>query len=150
MILVTSLLIVVSVSHAFCQAPASPVEVVTPTPPVAATTDPSFLALSSYLNKNLPEWLRVSGQYRIRTEEHTAYSFVPGVNDEYAVSRLRLNFDIAPTSWFHTFVQVQDAEAPGIAPAHITSSIKDVFDLRQLYVEFHDGKNGWFRLRTGR
>lgn len=66
---------------------------------------------SSYVNKNLPDWLRVSGEERIRPEIHTAYSFVPGVDDAYALNRLRLNFDLAPTRWFHTFIQGQDWRA---------------------------------------
>jgi hypothetical protein len=118
--------------------------------PAAEPSNPSSFMLGSYLNKDLPKWLRFSGEYRIRPEEHTAYSFAPGVNDEYALSRLRLNLDVAPASWFHAFVQAQDSEALGMNPANVTSSYKDVFDLRQAYVDFRDGDKGWFRLRTGR
>ena len=104
----------------------------------------------AYVNRGLPEWLRVSGTYRIRPEGQTGYGFAPGVNDEYAASRLRLNFDITPTTWLHVFVQTQDAEVPGMNPANVTGSYKDGFDLRQIYVDFRDRENGWFRLRTGR
>ncbi len=66
------------------------------------------------------------------------------------LSRLRLNIEVKPTPWFSTFVQAQDAEAGGIQPKHVTSSIKDVFDLRQGYLEFRSDEKGWFRLRIGR
>lgn len=110
----------------------------------------SSLAFSSYVNNDLPEWLRVSGEYRIRPEAHTGYSFVPGVDDAYALSRLRLNLDLTPTPWFHAFIQGQDSRALGIDPTHITGTVKDVFDLRQAYIEFRNGERGWIRLRAGR
>jgi hypothetical protein len=111
---------------------------------------PSSLVFSSYVNNHLPDWLRVSGEERMRLEIHTAYSFVPGVDDAYALNRLRLNFDLAPTPWFRAFIQGQDSRAMGIDPTHVTGSVKDVFDLRQGYIEFRNGETGWIRLRAGR
>lgn len=102
------------------------------------------------INKVFPKWLHFSGEYRIRPEEHTGYSFTPGNTDGFALSRLRLGLELTPTTWFDAFVQVQDSEVGGITPAHITTSIKDVFDLRQAYVQFQNGENGWIRFRAGR
>lgn len=102
------------------------------------------------VNKVFPRWLHFSGEYRIRPEEHTAYSFTPDNNDGFVLSRLRLNLEMTPTTWFDAFVQAQDSEAGGISPGHITTSIKDVFDLRQAYVQFQNEKNGWIRFRVGR
>ena len=86
----------------------------------------------------------------MRPEEHTAYSFTPGSDDGFFLSRLRLNLEMTPTTWFTAFVQAQDSEAVGITPAHITTSIKDVFDLRQAYVQFQNGEKSWIRFRVGR
>jgi hypothetical protein len=105
---------------------------------------------ASEVNKVFPSWMHFSGEYRIRPEEHTAYSFTPGKNDGFVLSRLRLNVEFTPTTWFDAFVQAQDSEAGGITPGHITTSIKDVFDLRQAYVQFQNGENGWIRFRVGR
>jgi hypothetical protein len=66
------------------------------------------------------------------------------------LSRLRLDLTFTPTTWFDAFVQAQDSEPLGITPAHITTSVKDVFDLRQAYLQFQNGENGWFRFRVGR
>jgi hypothetical protein len=118
--------------------------------PAAEPSDPAFWKLGDYLSRDLPTWLRVSGEYRARPEEKTGFGFVPGDNDEYVLSRLRLNLNIGPASWLHLFVQAQDAEALGMNPANVTSTYKDVFDLRQAYLELRDRENGWFRLRTGR
>lgn len=149
-VLATLVLSLASLGQAFGQAQPSTAQVSAPTPPDTVQPDPSIWMVSSWLNKDLPDWLRVSGQYRIRPEERTGYGFVPGDNDEYAASRLRLNLDIAPSTWFHLFVQAQDSEVPGMNPANSTSSNKDIFDLRQFYVDFRDRENGWIQLRTGR
>jgi hypothetical protein len=105
---------------------------------------------ASEVNKVFPRWLHFGGEYRIRPEEHAAYSFTPGHNDGFALSRLRLNLEMTPTTWFVAFVQVQDSEPMGITPAHITTSVKDVFDLRQAYVQFQKGEKSWIRFRAGR
>jgi hypothetical protein len=122
--------------------------------PAAHSKEQSGNALTDFpaseVNKFFPSWLHFSGEYRIRPEEHTAYSFTPHNNDGFVLSRLRLNLEFTPTTWFNAFVQAQDSEPGGIAPAHITTSIKDVFDLRQAYVQFQNGENGWIRFRVGR
>lgn len=105
---------------------------------------------ASTLNEELPNWLRVGGEYRVRPETHSGYSFAPHSSDGFFLSRLRLNVEVKPVSWFSAFFQAQDSEAIGIQPAHITTSIKDAFDLRQAYVEFRNSEKPWFRLRAGR
>jgi hypothetical protein len=124
------------------------------TPAATKSVSPSQPTVSEFpateVNKVLPRWLHFSGEYRIRPEDHTAYKFTPGANDGFTLSRLRLNLQFTPTTWFLAFVQAQDAEPIGIAPGHLTTSIKDVFDLRQAYVQFQNGEKGWIRLRAGR
>ena len=105
---------------------------------------------ASEVNKAFPRWLHFGGEYRMRPEDHTAYSFTPGHDDGFLLSRLRLNLEMTPTTWFTAFVQAQDSEPVGIAPAHIATSIKDVFDLRQAYVQFQKGEKSWIRFRVGR
>jgi hypothetical protein len=106
-----------------------------PPKPQAANNPPPSAFPASVVNKQFPRWLRFSGEYRFRPEEHTAYGFAPRANDGFVLSRLRLNMEFLPTSWFSTFVQAQDSEAGGIQPAHVTTSIKDAFDLRQAYLQ---------------
>ncbi len=129
---------------------AQPTPPPTPPKPPPASDGPPTAFPATLVNDEFPRWLRFSGEYRIRPESHTAYGFVAGANDGFLLSRLRLNIELRPTTWFSTFVQAQDSEAAGIQPAHITTSIKDVFDLRQAYLEFRSGEKSWFRLRIGR
>jgi Alginate export len=105
---------------------------------------------ASMVNEALPKWLHFSGEYRLRPEEHTAYKFTGGANDGFVLSRLRLNMEMKPTPWLRTFVQVQDSSPIGIDPSHISTSIKDIFDLRQAYVELQNGEKSWIRFRVGR
>jgi len=105
---------------------------------------------ATHVNSYLPHWLRFSGEFRDREEGHTAYGFTPGDNDAYGLTRVRLGFDISPSSWFHAYVQARDSEVIGANPQNVTSSMKDVFDLSQAYIEFRNGEHGWLSLKTGR
>jgi hypothetical protein len=92
----------------------------------------------------------MSGQFRNRDEAPTAYSFMPGNNDAYALTRAVLGFDATPTPWLRAFVQARDAEVMGANPQNVTSSMKDAFDLEQAYLELRNADQGWFSLQAGR
>ena len=122
-------------------------------PPAAIPNPQTGIALADFpaseVNESFPAWLHFGGEYRIRPEEHTAYSFTPGDNDGFFLSRLRLDLTITPTTWFEAFVQAQDSEPMGIAPGHITASVKDVFDCAKPTCNSRREK-GWFSFRVGR
>jgi len=105
---------------------------------------------AAYINSRLPHWLHLNGELRNRDEAPTAYSFRPGNNDAYALTRAVLGFDAAPTSWLHAFVQARDAEVIGANPKNVTGSMKDAFDLEQAYIEFRNADQGWISLQAGR
>lgn len=135
-----------SASAAVASAPAP-----TAAPAPAATTDADAgWTPATAVNSWLPHWLRLSGEFRDREEGRTGYGFKPGSDDAYGLTRVRLGFDITPTSWLHGFVQARDSEVIGANPKNVTTSMKDVFDLNQAYIEFRNGENGWFSLKTGR
>jgi hypothetical protein len=105
---------------------------------------------AAYFNSRLPQWLRLSGQFRNRDEAPTAYGFKSSDNDAYALTRTVLQLDAAPASWFHAFVQARDAEVMGANPKNVTSSMKDAFDLEQAYIELRDKEHGSVSLQAGR
>jgi hypothetical protein len=115
-----------------------------PAPPA-----PQPAAPSTYINSDLPEWLRFSGEFRDRLEERTSWGFASGVNDGYDLTRLRLAFDVIPVSWLNIFVQSQDSRAFGMESAHISGSYRDPMDLRQIYLEFRSD-HSWIALKVGR
>lgn len=120
------------------------------TAPPPASDDAAGWTPATAINAWLPQWLKLSGEFRDREEGRTGIGFTPGNDDAYGLTRVRIGFDITPSSWFHAFVQARDSEVIGANPKNVTSSMKDVFDLSQAYVEFRNGEQGWFSLKTGR
>lgn len=102
------------------------------------------------VNRALPGWLHVSGEFRDRAEGRTTFNFVPGTGDGYDLTRLRLNLAVTPAPWLDFFFQAQDAQAPGIQTRHLNASLKEDFDLRQAYVELAAGPDRRVRFRVGR
>src|SRR5262245_18093123 len=66
----------------------------TPAPPVAA---PPRLPIVNRANEVMPSWLRVRAEFRERFEGFNNLGFVEGRDDEYALSRIRLNATVTPS-----------------------------------------------------
>jgi hypothetical protein len=118
--------------------------------PLSAQDSGSFVSWpSDSLNKELPSWLKLSGEERIRIEGYTAAGFKPNNQDFYMLQRLRLNLLIQPVWWLKVIAQSQDAREfyKGGTPA---PPYQDTWDLRQAYAEIGDMERGFFSLRVGR
>lgn len=112
--------------------------------PVGAAFSPS-----AELNRQLPQWLRFSGDYRARFEG------VDGIrhrdaSDAYLLSRFRLNMKIQPKSWLKFNFQGQDARVYGLNQRPLGAPFQDVMDLRMAFVEIGDTETKWFGIRAGR
>jgi hypothetical protein len=106
--------------------------------------------LLSHVNKELPGWLRFSGEYRIRVEGVQGAGFQPDRSDAYALGRLRLNMRVSPFSWLRFQFQGQDAQAFWRNAKPDASPFEDTMDLRQAYAEFGRAENPPLVLRVGR
>ena len=102
------------------------------------------------LNRKLPGWLKLSGKFRTRTENRTAFGYSEGVNDSYVLFRTRLNIDVRPSSWAQFFVQAQDSRVAAIEPRRAGPVFKDPFDVRQAYVRFSTGEKVNLAVTAGR
>src|SRR5437660_6243196 len=60
------------------------------------------------LNRSLPSWLRIGGEYRGRLEGPTGIGFA-GTHDFYFLDRLRIKVGIKPKNWLLFYGEVQDA-----------------------------------------
>src|SRR5216683_85182 len=60
------------------------------------------------LNRSLPDWLRIGGEYRGRLEGPTGIGF-SGTNDFYFLDRLRVKLGIKPKEWLLFYGEVQDS-----------------------------------------
>ena len=102
------------------------------------------------INQDLPPWMRFTFEMRAREEARTSLEYEAGDNDTYSLTRMRIGLDLKPAKWFHFYVQGQDSRPIDIDPAHVSSSLKNTFDLRQGYVELKTGEQNWVSLQVGR
>ena len=105
--------------------------------------------VSRRANSELPRWLRLGGEERVRLEELGGVGFKPAGNT-YLLQRLRLNLDVTPRSWLKFSFQAQDSRVffTNVSPA--PSSQKDPLDLRLGYVQVGNAEAGPVVLRAGR
>ena len=93
--------------------------------------------LEQGLGEAKPDWLSLSGEFRVRYENRQALGYQKGSNDGYALVRTRLNIGIEPAKWLRFGFQGQDARAPGIRDGLSNiGAFRDGFDVRQAYAEF--------------
>lgn len=108
------------------------------------------LVPSDEFNKQLPKWLRFSGEYRARFEGFSGAGFRPDSEDAYLLNRFRINMKLQPAAWMKFVFQGQDARVfwntriPKAPPYH------DSMDLRLGFVELGDPGSKPFGLRVGR
>jgi hypothetical protein len=101
-------------------------------------------------NKELPQWLRVGGEYRARYEAVLDRNFAPGKDDAYFLNRLRVNLLVQPVSWMKLVFQGQDVRiffnhlVPDAPPNY------NPMDLRIGYLELGDSEHGAVSVRAGR
>jgi hypothetical protein len=105
---------------------------------------------SDELNKELPKWLRFSGDYRARLEGFTGGAFKSDNSDAYLLSRIRLNMQIKPTPWLKFYAQGQDAHVFGKNQNPAAPPFQNAMDLRQAYVEIGETEKGIVGMRVGR
>jgi len=107
-------------------------------------------APSDELNKELPRWLRFSGEYRARLEGFAGGNFKPSNDDAYFLNRIRLNMKVQPTDWLKFVVQGQDSRVWGKNQNPAAPPYQDIFDLRIGYIELGDAEKGSVAIRLGR
>lgn len=106
--------------------------------------------VSDVLNRQLPAWLRFSGEYRGRMEGIAGAGFRRDQNDLYYLNRLRLNLVVKPDRWIKIELQGQDAQAFGRNSKPDGPPFEDTLDLRMAFVEIGDLERGPVALRVGR
>ncbi len=116
----------------------------------SAPPAPRAAAPSDELNKNLPSWIRLSGEYRIRNEGQEGAAFKPSNDDNYLLSRLRLDLLLRPASWLKLFAQTQDSRVFWKNLKPYGPPYQNTFDLRIAYIEIGDSDKKNIGIRVGR
>jgi hypothetical protein len=101
------------------------------------------------LNRSLPGWFRIGGEYRSRIEGPTGIGFA-GSDDSYLLDRLRIKLDIRPREWLLFYGEAQDSRI--FFNHHIASGnpYEDKWTLWQAYSQVGNSETGWLDALAGR
>lgn len=120
-----------------------------PLPAVAEDSFPPAGRVAGYVNSELPSWLWIGGEERVRVESLHGAGFQPGA-DSYPLQRLRLRLGIRVRPWLKFNFEGQDSRVFSHEVSPAPASLRNPMDLRQGYVEAGDVETGSFRVRAGR
>ncbi len=85
----------------------------------------------------LPKWITFDMELRGRLEEQTSLGYVSGKDRLYELTRVRGGVEVRPVSWLTGYAQFFDAHALGLPLRDVAANMRDTFDLRQGYLNFH-------------
>lgn len=116
---------------------------------ISAVSSAPAGTVSSFVNAQLPPWLWLRGEERVRIESLRGKGFTT-VRDAYPLQRLRLQLGVRVRPWLKFSFEGQDSRvfSHHISPA--PASLRNPMDLRQGYMEVGDAETGRFRVRAGR
>ena len=88
-------------------------------------------------NSDIPSWMTLDMELRGRTEEQTSLGYVSGKDRFYELTRVWGGMTVVPTSWLTFYAQFMDLHALGLPLRDTAANMRDTFDLRQGYLDFH-------------
>jgi Alginate export len=103
----------------------------------------------SRLNRELPSWFRIGGEYRSRIEGPTGIGFA-GTDDSYLLDRLRIKLGIKPKECLLFYGEAQDSRI--FFNHHIANAnpYEDKWTLWQAYSQVGNSETGWIDALAGR
>jgi len=85
----------------------------------------------------LPSWMTLDMDLRARGEGQTAINYQSGNAQAYMMTRVRGGLQVRPANWLSAYVQFHDTHALGLPLAYTAANMRDNFDFRQAYLNFH-------------
>src|ERR1700722_3002468 len=85
----------------------------------------------------VPKWATLDMQLRGRTESQTATNYISGNEQLYELTRIYGGLEVRPTRWLTGYIQFMDSHALGLPLKYVSATMRDAFDDRQAYLEFH-------------
>ena len=93
--------------------------------------------VQTFHNSDVPSWLKLDMELRGRTEEQTSLGYVSGKDRLYELTRVWGGMTVVPTNWLTFYAQFMDLHALGLPLRDTAANMRDTFDLRQGYLDFH-------------
>ncbi len=103
----------------------------------------------SGFRSELPDWLEINPEARVRYEHRSGNAFEIDVEDGL-LTRYFLGLGVRPHRRFRIYAQGMDARMPTVRRERLTERYRDVFDIREAYVEIGDPDKDPWRLMAGR
>jgi hypothetical protein len=85
----------------------------------------------------LPKWMTLDMQLRGRMESQSSDDYISGNEQIYFLTRVWGGLEIRPTPWLTGYIQFMDDHAPGEPAKYASANMRDTFDLRQGFLQFH-------------
>lgn len=91
---------------------------------------------------DLPSWLTLSMELRGRTEGQTSFNYTQNGDRIYELTRAYGAVEVRPASFLTGYLQFMDTHALGLPTHVVAANMRDAFDLRQGYLDFHERPGG--------
>jgi hypothetical protein len=85
----------------------------------------------------VPKWATIDFQLRGRTENQTSINYLSGNDQLYELTRVYGGLKVRPAKFLTGYIQFIDTHALGLPLQYVAANMRDTFDLRQAYLEFH-------------
>ena len=85
----------------------------------------------------VPKWLTFDMDLRERTESQTSLNYISGNFELYDLTRVRAGLEIRPTHFLTGYIQSMDTHALALPLKYVAANMRDTFDDRQAYLQFH-------------
>lgn len=86
---------------------------------------------------NFPKWATLDVQIRERGENQSSDGYVSGNDAVYDLSRIWGGLEVRPSKHFLAYMQFMDLHALGLPLKYVSANMRDDFDDRQAFLEFH-------------
>ena len=85
----------------------------------------------------VPKWAVVDFQVRAREENQSSYKYISGDDAVYVLTRIWGGLEIRPSKRLTAYLQFVDAHGLGLPIPNVGANMRDEFDFRQAFLEWH-------------
>jgi hypothetical protein len=88
-------------------------------------------------SSGIPKWATFDGQLRGRTESQTSLGYISGNEQLYELTRIYGGMEVRPSRYLTGYIQFMDTHALGLPLQYTAANMRNTFDDRQAYLDFH-------------